>query len=107
MSEVGNQRCCADHISRWDRYLGMTAPMTQVPVPPAITLRVAALQSIMKPYFTPHLYLYLYIYINIKYFFDIYCYWENNCNTATLRGIAQKKTLFFFVNTNIIFNFAK
>ena len=26
------------------------------------TLRVAALQSIMKPHFTPHLYLYLYIY---------------------------------------------
>jgi hypothetical protein len=44
------------------------------------TLRVAALQSIMKPYFTPHLYL---------YFFGIYCYWENNCNTATLRGTAH------------------
>ena len=28
----------------------------------SISLRVAALQSIMKPYFTPHLYLYLYIY---------------------------------------------
>ena len=25
--------------SRWDRYLGMTAPMTQVPVPTAIKVR--------------------------------------------------------------------
>ena len=24
--------------SRWDRYLGMTAPMTQVPVPTATTI---------------------------------------------------------------------
>ena len=31
---------CVNHgrlSSRWDRYLGMTAPMTQVPVPTAIS----------------------------------------------------------------------
>ena len=31
-------------LSRWDRYLGMTAPMTQVPVPtatvPTATVRI-------------------------------------------------------------------
>ena len=27
-----------EHASRWDRYLGMTAPMTQVPVPTAIII---------------------------------------------------------------------
>ena len=59
------------------------------------TLRVAALQSIMKPILPIiYTYIYIYIYINIKYFFGIYCYWENNCNTATLRGTA-------YVNSNI------
>ena len=27
-----------NNTSRWDRYLGMTAPMTQVPVPTATVL---------------------------------------------------------------------
>ena len=41
------------------------------------TLRVAALQSIMKPYLSliyTYIYIYISIYINIKYFFDIYTY---------------------------------
>ena len=48
-------------------------------------LRVAVLQSIMKPYLSPiytYIYIYINIYINIKYFFDIYCYWKT---TATLQ----------------------
>ena len=31
--------------SRWDRYLGMTAAMTQVPVPTATMARVSLLQD--------------------------------------------------------------
>ena len=47
------------------RYSDNRQPAFPTPLPHTSqggTLRVAALQSIMKPYFTPHLYLYLYIY---------------------------------------------
>ena len=42
--------------SRWDRYLGMTAPMTQVPVPTAmrqpVTAQQLAHQSGFRSYIT-------------------------------------------------------
>ena len=53
------------------------------------TLRIAALQSIMKPYFTPiytYIYIYINIYINIKLFFDIYAIGKT---TATLQHCAE------------------
>ena len=60
------------------------------------TLRVAALQSIMKPYFTPHLYLYLYIYKYI-YKYKIFLWYLlllgkqlQHCNAA--RNCAKKNS---------------
>ena len=45
------------HFSRWDRYLGITAPMTQVPVPTAtyeatiiITIRDVLWQELPESY---------------------------------------------------------
>ena len=64
-------------------------PDTPPPQNQGGTLRVAALQSIMKPYFTPiytYIYIYINIYINIKLFFDIYAIGKT---TATLRGTAR------------------
>ena len=75
-------------------------PVSPTPLPHTSqggTLRVAALQSIMKPHFTPHLYLYLYIYKYI-YKYKIFLWYLlllgkqlQHCNAA--RNCARTRLL--------------
>ena len=86
-----------DNRQQASRQSAAGIPDSPPPHKPGRHVRVAALQSIMEPYFTPHLYLYLYIYKYI-YKYKIFLWYLlllgkqlQHCNAA--RNIAGENLI--------------